>query len=208
MASAVRLNVSWAEANKRIGNGTTGETPADSIRRQINLRNCEAFGYMPELINWIEERSVQGFEWILKRLSRTDTGACGTHQAGPYLRRSWLLERIPDLNQPNVNNPNFRLRLHIDSHDEHREVKAIWYNNRLQGGTRNETRLTRLRGNESALLNPVNAGLICAFVFGIDHNVCHAWICRDGDEEATIQNFIEKDVVPRKFVTWSPAGDV
>lgn len=163
---------------------------------------------MPELTNWIDERSVQGFEWILKRLSRTDTGACGTHQAGPYLRRSWLLERIPELNQPNVNNPNFRLSLYIDSHDEHREVKAIWYNNVHRGGTRNEARFTNFGGRESAMLNPESAGLICAFAFRIGHNDCHAWICRDGDEEATIQNCIEENVVPRKFVTWSPAGDV
>jgi Restriction endonuclease EcoRII, N-terminal len=46
----------------------------------------------------------------------------------------------------------------VDSHPAAKQVRAIWYNNRLFGGTRNESRLTNFGGGGSALLDSVEPG--------------------------------------------------
>ena len=107
-----------------------------------------------DLGDWLSEWLEDGGVWYLKRLSGNDTLANESHQAGPYIPKDILFELFPDLDRPDQKNPDVWLDAYIDSHSDHRHVRAIWYNNKLHGGTRNETRLTNWGGGASALLDP------------------------------------------------------
>ena len=132
--------------------------------------------------------------WFVKRLSANDTLANQTHQAGPYLPREFLLAVFPTLNQPEQLNPDFWFGIQIDSHGEHRQARAVWYNNKFHSGTRNETRITNLGGVSSALLNPSSTGAIALFRFSHDIRedqvVCHVWVCQDESEEDQVEDWI------------------
>ena len=160
---------------------------------------------MPELTDWIDECSDKGFVWLLKRLSGNDTLSNGSHQAGPYIPRDLLLELIPDLNRPNAENPESWFDLFTASHGEHCRARAIWYNNKLRGGTRNETRVTNLGGRGSTLLNPESTGSLCIFAFETGKEACHVWICRSSGEEDAVQDRIGP-VEPGKWLTWRPSA--
>ena len=90
-----------------------------------------------------------------------------------------------------MRNPDVWFELFIDSHSECQTVRAIWYNNSLHGGTRNECRLTNFGGISSPLLDPENTGALVIFAFerveGADARDCRVWICHDDMEE----NFAE-----------------
>lgn len=171
------------------------------VRLLTNTQSRNVAGHMPELTDWIDECTGEGFVWFAKRLSGNDTVANGSHQAGPYIPRDLLLELIPDLNKPKTKNPKFKFDLFTASHGEHCRAKAIWYNNKLRGGTRNETRVTNLGGRRSTLLNAESTGALCVFVFKTGNDACKAWICRNSDEADTIENRIGP-VDPGKSVTW------
>ena len=94
-----------------------------------------------DLQDWLEGHSGQDFTWFAKRLSGNDTLANRSHQAGPYIPKDLLFRMFPQLNRPEAENPHVWFDLHVDSHPDSRRVKAIWYNNRWRGGTRNETRI-------------------------------------------------------------------
>ncbi len=159
---------------------------------------------MPELRDWLDEHSRRGFAWFAKRLSGNDTLANGAHQAGPYVPRDLLLRLLPGLNRPDEANPDVRFDLDIASHGDRRLVRAVWYNNMLRGGTRNEARITNLGGAASALLDPENTGALCVFVF--DGAACRVWVCRDEAEEEVVQDRIGP-TEPGKWWLWHPAGD-
>ncbi len=160
-----------------------------------------------DLTNWLEEFFAPGFVWYAKRLSGNDTLANGSHQAGPYISKPFLFSILPDLYRPEVRNPEVFLDLHIDSHDDSRQVRTIWYNNKLHGGTRNEARLTRFGGSDSALLDPDSTGSLVVFAFGLDGHgratECHVWVCRDEKEEHLIEDRIGP-VEPGKWAVWPP----
>ena len=104
--------------------------------------------------------------WYLKRLSANDTQATGGHQAGPYIPRQHLFTLVPELDRPAERNPRVQFRMMLDSHPDVRMVTAIWYNNRLYGRTRNETRITGFGGaSTSPLLDPELTGALAVFVF-------------------------------------------
>ena len=121
-----------------------------------------------DLRNWLDKHSNPNSIWYAKRLSGNDTLANGTHQAGPYIPKGFLFGVFPQLNRPETRNPDVRFDLCIDSHADHRCVRAIWYNNKFHNGTRNETRLTNFGGSQSALLNPSNTGALSVFAFSLD----------------------------------------
>ena len=158
-----------------------------------------------DLANWLDEFFAPGFVWYAKRLSGNDTLANGSHQAGPYIPKPFLFSVFPDLYKPEVRNPEVCFDLHIDSHDDSRQVRAIWYNNKSHGGTRNEARLTRFGGAGSALLDPDSTGSLVVFAFGLDgHGAateCHVWVCRDEKEERVIEDRIGP-VEPGKWTVW------
>lgn len=133
--------------------------------------------------------------WYVKRLSANDTQATGGHQAGPYIPRRDLFTLIPQLNRPAEKNPRVEFQMVLDSHPDIRTVTAIWYNNRLRGGTRNETRITGFGGaSSSPLLDPNLAGALAVFVFRqiqpMGDVECHVWVCEHGTEADFIEEYI------------------
>lgn len=162
---------------------------------------------MTRFSHWLTEFARPDRVWYAKRLSGNDTLANGTHQAGPYVPRDFLNSRLPSLNRPEVLNPDVWFELFIDSHSEHQTVRAVWYNNSLHGGTRNESRLTNFGGISSPLLDPENTGALVIFAFRrvekVDAPDCRVWICRDEKEEESAEDLIGA-VEPAQTVIWSP----
>ncbi len=157
------------------------------------------------LPDWIADKTFPGFQWFIKRLSGNDTTANGAHQAGPYLPREFLFRVAPELHKPTRRNPDVSIALSIDSHCDERDIRAVWYNNKFFGGTRNETRLTGFGGASSALLNPENTGAIAMFVFGNDAQgtqiSCATWVCRDTNEEDLVEERFGP-IEPGNYITW------
>src|SRR5271168_937332 len=139
-----------------------------------------------DLTDWLEQFSGPEFIWFVKRLSGNDTLATQAHQAGPYIPKEFLFEIFPDLNRPDAENPDLTFPLFLDSHSDTREIRAVWYNNRLRGGTRNEARLTGFGGASSALLDAESTGALTVFAFrivpGSNATECHVWVSHDGTE--------------------------
>ena len=144
--------------------------------------------------DWMNEFSAIDCIWYVKRLSGNDTLANGSHQAGPYIPRQVLFHVFPQINDPESKNPEIWFDCYIDSHSDYRRARAIWYNNKLRGGTRNESRVTNFGGASSALLDPESTGALAVFVFGLDENrqasACHVWVCRNSPEEDTFEERI------------------
>jgi hypothetical protein len=165
-----------------------------------------------ELVEWLDEYSGTGFVWYVKRLSGNDTLANQSHQAGPYIPRDFLFQIFPALNQREVKNPDIKFNLYVDSHADHREVRAIWYNNRFHDTTakrgRDETRVTGFGGGASALLDPESTGALTVFAFRIvpapDVADCHVWVCRHDTEEDLVEDRVGP-VEPGKWLIWPPA---
>lgn len=155
-----------------------------------------------DLSDWIEQFSGPEFLWFVKRLSGNDTLATHAHQAGPYILKEFLFEIFPRLKRPDVENPDLTFPLYIDSHADTREIRAVWYNNRLRGGTRNETRLTGFGGASSALLDPDSTGALTVFAFLTGRNECHVWVCQHETEEEIVEDRIGP-VEPGKPLVWS-----
>ena len=162
---------------------------------------------MTPFARWLAEFSRPNRIWYAKRLSGNDTLANDTHQAGPYIPRDFLNARFPSLNRPDAKNPEVWFDLFIDSHSEQRTVRAVWYNNRRRGGTRDESRLTNFGGRSSPLLEPDNTGALVIFAFrrvpDPDSPACRVWVCHDDKEEDLAEDLIGP-VEPGQTVIWSP----
>ena len=159
-----------------------------------------------ELEDWLDERNQPSrVLWWLKRLSANDTQANGSHQAGPYIPKSILFAVVPSLRRPDEENPDVWFDMMIDSHHDIRRARAVWYNNRRFGGTRNETRLTGLGGSASALLDPESTGALTVFAFSRESDAqpfeCHVWVARDAIEEDTIEEWTGP-VEPGQWITY------
>ena len=153
------------------------------------------------LIDWCERHTDSESDWYVKRLSDNDTQKNRTHQAGVHISKASLFQVFPELNQPELNNPDIWFDYFIDSHiksDTLRQkpprARAVWYNNKFRGGTRNECRITNWGGRDSPLLNPDNSGTICVFIFlpNIESTAieCHIWVCRNQKEETWVEEHI------------------
>lgn len=161
-----------------------------------------------DLEEWIAEQSASSAIWYAKRLSGNDTLANDAHQAGPYVPRDLLFRLFPALNTPTAVNPDHWFDLYVDSHADHKRVRAVWYNGRVRSaGTRNETRLTNLGGGASPLLNADSTGALAVFSFALSADGtaadCHVWVC---DNEIEAELFEERlgPVEPGRHVIWSP----
>ena len=159
-----------------------------------------------DLSRWMTRFAQPDRVWYAKRLSGNDTLANGSHQAGPYVSRDFLFSLFPSLNRPESQNPEVHFNAFIDSHSDDRRVRAVWYNNRLHGGTRNETRLTRFGGMSSPVLDPESTGALAIFAFrqvaDVDSPECRIWVCADRDEEELAEDLIGI-VEPAQRVVWS-----
>ncbi len=157
-----------------------------------------------DFADWMSDTGREGTIWYAKRLSGNDTLANRAHQAGPYIPREVLFAILPVLDRPERENPDTHLPLRIDSHDvETRRVRAVWYNNALRGGTRNEARMTGFGGRSSPLLDPESTGAIAVFAFlpgsGGTVTDCRVWVCRSEAEE----NLFEERLGPLEPGHWS-----
>lgn len=163
---------------------------------------------LADVTDWIDEFGRPGAVWFAKRLSANDTLATNAHQAGPYISKEFLFQIFPALNRPDVKNPDVRFNLYIDSHPDHRLIRAVWYNNRLHGGTRNEARLTGFGGIQSALLDPDSTGALAVFVFVSDdagaRQECHVWVCGGEGTEADLFEERLGIVEPKQYIVWRP----
>lgn len=165
-----------------------------------------------EFREWLQSVSNEGWIWYAKRLAANDTLATGGHQAGPYLPQELVRRAFPVVSarQASDLNPDTYLALRIDSHGEERDIRLVWYNNRIvsERGTRNEARLTNLGGQASPLLDPDATGALVVFAFalqtGRDCQVCRAWVCR-GLAEATAAEEYLGPVEPGVGVVFAPA---
>ena len=162
---------------------------------------------LADLSGWLDENTGSQFFWYVKRLSGNDTLATRSHQAGPYMPKKVLFQLFPALDHTEQKNPDFWFDLFIDSHADSRKVRAIWYNNKLRGGTRNEARLTNFGGSSSALLDPESTGALAVFSFlvGADEAAteCHVWVCRHETEEDVVEDRIGP-VEPGTWKVWTP----
>jgi hypothetical protein len=160
-----------------------------------------------DISDWVTDLAQSKGIWYIKRLSGNDTLANGTHQAGPYIPKGFLFDVLPKLNRPKVLNPDATFEMCIDSHTDCRDVRAIWYNNKLHGGTRNEARITQLGGTNSALLDPESTGALAIFAFLMKDNgeadSCHVWVCRNETEADVIEDKVGP-VEPGKWIIWRP----
>ena len=145
---------------------------------------------MIELPEWLRQVSDDGWLWYVKVLSGNDTLLNESHQAGPYLPKQLILYLFPSIADAGAENPRAQFQAAVDSHGEAATPTAIWYNNKLRGGTRNECRITNWGGASSPLLDPESTGSLCLFAFravpGRDAGLCRIWLCRNVDEEELI----------------------
>ncbi len=159
------------------------------------------------LPDWIAEFARPENVWYVKRLSGNDTLANKSHQAGPYIPKELLFSALPMLNNRDMLNPRVRLTAYVDSHPEVRQVTPIWYNGKLFGQTRNETRVTGWGGAASALLDPDSTGALAAFVFvngatDAGTSSLHIWVC-EGYQDELIEDQVGP-VDPGRSVIWRP----
>jgi hypothetical protein len=164
---------------------------------------------LADVTDWIDAYERPGRIWYVKRLSANDTLANQAHQAGPYIAKEFLFRIFPALNRPEDENPDFRFDLYIDSHPDHRLVRAVWYNSRVRGkGTRNEARLTGFGGGRSALLDADSTGALTVFAFVLDSadaaTECHVWVCRNETEEDLFEERLGP-VEPKQYMVWDPS---
>lgn len=161
-----------------------------------------------ELDQWLHDHATADNVWFVKRLAASDTLAGESHQAGPYVPRDFLLQVLPELNRPGAVNPDTEFGMmiasHPDSGESRRTVRAVWYNNRNRGGTRNETRLTGWGGEDSPLLDPASTGGLVVMVWDPESRQtrCHIWICRDQAEEDFLEQWTGT-VDPGQWRVWS-----
>ena len=157
---------------------------------------------------WLQHCQTSRGYWYVKRLSGNDTQATGGHQAGPYVTRRDAFRIFPELNDPGRLNPRVDFDATAASHGHTSHANIIWYNNQYFGGTRNETRITRLGGRHSPLLDEDNTGAIALFFFtgGEGNRHCSYWICRDELEEDAAEAFAGP-VEPGQQLFWTTDGD-
>jgi len=116
---------------------------------------------------------------------------------------------FPSLENHTHENADAWFDLTIDSHPDARNVRVVWYNNKLRGGTRDEVRVTNLGGEQSALLDPESTGALVVIAFkqadGGDTDECNVWVCRDGVEEDAVERETGP-VEPGRWTTWPTDG--
>lgn len=148
-------------------------------------------GETGSVVEWLDQWIDQKFSIYIKRLSANDTLATGAHQAGPYIPKDLLFDVFPSLHLPEKKNPRIPVDIRIDSHGQSCKSSVIWYNNKIRGGTRNETRITNLGGRSSALLDPESTGALAVFVFDPGalsrRPTIHIWVARNLHEEEAIE---------------------
>lgn len=156
---------------------------------------------MSVLADWLQTKGSGNCLIYAKRLSANDTGATNSHQSGLYMPGTVFDEIFPTLCANDIKNPETHFSVHIESHpdcEDLHDVRAIYYNNKFYGGTREEKRLTGF-GKKNALQNPENTGALALFAFdhipGTSSSHCDVWVCKNTIEEEFVESMIG-DVIP------------
>lgn len=149
---------------------------------------------MFRLHTWLQEKSESNNFMLIKRLSANDTGATGGHQAGLYIPSKIVEILFPSINRTDELNPSVMLTAHVSSHFcPDSQARAIYYNGRYFGKTRNEKRITRW-GGSSPLQDTENTGALALLAFdftqGEDCEFVDIWVCVNSDEEDIIESII------------------
>ncbi|WP_264704884.1 type II restriction endonuclease [Pantoea agglomerans] len=161
--------------------------------------------------NWLLEIAGGNYFVYIKRLSANDTGATGGHQVGLYIPSGIVEKLFPSVNHTRELNPSVFITAHVSSHDcPDSEARAIYYNSRHFGKTRNEKRITRW-GRGSPLQDPENTGALTLLAFrlnehGGDSTAVDIWVCVSPDEEDIIETAIG-EVIPGTLIS-GPAGRI
>lgn len=163
-----------------------------------------------ELSCWLDEQSGPSHIWFVKRLSANDTLASGSHQAGPYIPKDFILDLFPSLDV-NIKNPRVTFDLMIDSHHDKIIGTVIWYNGKIRGeNTRDEVRITNWGGQKSPILDSESTGSLVIFSFhkqqDQDVSVCNVWVCNHTTEEDLIEDRVGV-VNPGKHIIQSCAAN-
>jgi hypothetical protein len=173
-----------------------------------------------DLNEWIDEWAVPGTLWFVKRLSGNDTLANGSHQYGTFVPKEVMFPIFPQINTKTKQNPDTPLDLYLDSHADFKKTRLTYYNNHFfrtkeeieaKKSKRNETRITKLGGSQSALLNAESTGALAVFVFVLDQQghgkECHVWVCDDQLEEEVFEADLGP-VEPKQYIVWKPGSVV
>lgn len=140
---------------------------------------------------------------FIKRLSANDTGATGGHQVGIYIPFGVAEHLFPSINHAMERNPSVMLEAHTSSHlCPDSQARAVYYNSRFFGKTRNEKRITRLGGG-SPLQDPENTGAIALLAFdyhpGMDSNFVDIWVCHNVEDEDIVESSLG-EIIPGSVV--------
>ncbi|QLO12134.1 restriction endonuclease [Citrobacter freundii] len=159
---------------------------------------------------WLLDKANENYYIFIKRLSANDTGATGGHQVGLYIPSEIVEELFPSINHRTELNPSVLIQASYASHTcPDTEARAIYYNNKFFGGTRNEKRITRW-GPRSPLQNPENTGALTILVFehkpNCDSRGVDIWVCNGPDEEDIVESVLG-EIIPG---TWffGPAYEI
>ena len=154
---------------------------------------------------WLLRIAGENYFLYIKRLSANDTGATGGHQVGLYIPSGIVEKLLPSINHAQELNPSVYLTAHVSSHDcPDCEARAIYYNNRFFGGTRNEKRITRW-GRGSPLQNHENTGALTILAFkqneqGGDCLAVDIWVCINPEEENIIES-ATGEIIPGMLIS-------
>lgn len=169
------------------------------------------------LESWLLSVSGSGWLWHVKYLSANDTYAkANVHQGGPHVSKALLREAFPQLaaRADVTPNPDLWLPAQVDSHAESMNLRLVWYNSRrIEGRSngRDEARLTRWGGADSAMVEPDATGSLVVFAFAIspkrDADGLRIWRCRSAVEEDYLLERIG-EVEPGRGRLISPSGAV
>lgn len=179
------------------------------VRRRVQFRapGSMSTDHLDDWLNGIETATTA---IIAKRLSANDTQANGNHQSGPYLPKEFLFRLFPTVSSIEFENPDTNFDLYLNSHAFHRRARLVYYNSKprlRRPNGRDELRITKLGGRNSALLDPESTGAIAVFAFPLNNageaKRCEVWVSRHPLEDDLIEARIGQ-VEPGAFVAWHP----
>lgn len=158
---------------------------------------------MSGLHTWLLDKSTSTTYMFIKRLSANDTGATGGHQVGIYIPFGVAEHLFPSINHAMERNPSVMLEAHTSSHPcPDSQARAVYYNSRFFGKTRNEKRITRL-GGRSPLQDPENTGAIALLAFdyhpGMDSKFVDIWVCHNVEDEDIVESSLG-EIIPGSVV--------
>lgn len=166
---------------------------------------------MSGLHSWLLDKSTSDTYMFIKRLSANDTGATGGHQVGIYIPSGIVEHLFPSINHTRDLNPSVTLNAHTSSHScPDSEARAVYYNGRFFGKTRNEKRITRWGGGKNPLQISENTGALALLAFdhrqGADSQCVDIWVCHDAEEEDIVESSLG-EIVPGSLV-YGPANEI